>query len=381
MMTQASQGKVIIAITHTAAGGLRELWQDLAQGLGQRGFTVDLLALYPSSAQEGREMRALGWHFMASARPRGILPALRMMGAIWSYLRQREGAVVISAMPLANALLAMLGWLTSARTIPTQHIPSGATRGLSAWLDRRASRLGSVWRIVAVSHAVQRSMIALAPALAPRLTTITNALPDTLERELERLRIERASAPPEPRRLVALGRLAEQKNYPVVLRAMALVPDAILDIFGEGEQEEALRSLTVELGIADRVVFHGQRPRFDTLRQASRATAFIQMSLYEGHSLALIEAAKLGLALIVSDVESQVEGITDDKGRLCGLVVPCQDHEALAGAIRRLIDDPAERAKWVRSALELGDCSKMETMIAQYETLVMNCISMPGVRS
>lgn len=379
----APRGRVIVAITHTTAGGLRELWQDLAQGLRQRGFAVELLALYPSSAEEGREMRALGWQFMAPARPRGPLSTARMIIATWATMRRAGRCRVISAMPLANALLAVLGRLGGgARIIPTQHIPVNANKGLSAWLDRRASHLSSVYRIVAVSHAVERSMQAMAPALTPRLMTITNALPDALDRELADLRAARmaASPPAGPARLVALGRLAEQKNYPVILRAMALVPDAILDIFGEGEDEAALRALADELGIAERVIFHGLQPRSHTLRQASTAAAFLQMSLYEGHSLALIEAAKLGLALIVSDVESQIEGVTDNRGRVCGLVVPCRDHHALAKTIRMLLDDPAERAKWTIMAQDLGDCSRMDTMIAQYEALILHGEPVAGGR-
>lgn len=89
----------------------------------------------------------------------------------------------------------------------------------------------------------------------------------------------------------------------------------------------------------------------------------------------MIEAAKLGLPLVVSDAESQIEGITRRDGEQCGIVVGGDDHQALAEAIRRLIDSPSEHALWADRAQRLGEDSSMDDMVLRYEALVVSSAS------
>jgi glycosyltransferase involved in cell wall biosynthesis len=80
-------------------------------------------------------------------------------------------------------------------------------------------------------------------------------------------------------------------------------------IYGRGPHEAALRARAEALGVmADRITFAGQLPREEVLARVAQCDVFAQMSLVEGHSLALIEAGRIGLPLVVSDVASQRGG-------------------------------------------------------------------------
>jgi glycosyltransferase involved in cell wall biosynthesis len=160
----------------------------------------------------------------------------------------------------------------------------------------------------------------------------------------------------------------------MLIQAMVDVPDALLEIVGGGEDEAALRALVADLGLADRVVFAGLVPREAALARAASADVFVQVSRYEGHSLALIEAARLGLPLVVSDVPVQVEGITALDGTQCGIVVSVDDPAALASTLRVLQRDPALRSHWADLALRLGADASNARMLDRYEAVLVPAV-------
>src|SRR5262249_38365544 len=118
----------------------------------------------------------------------------------------------------------------------------------------------------------------------------------------------------------------------------ALPSDVHLVIAGDGRLRGALEAQAKQLGVADRVSFLGTRR--DVADILAALDAYAMPSLWEGLSLALLEAMAARLPVIASDVGgvSQVAG----DGAGC-LRVPPADVAALAAAIRRLAAEPAER--------------------------------------
>lgn len=100
-----------------------------------------------------------------------------------------------------------------------------------------------------------------------------------------------------------VGRLAEEKNFPFALRLMARLrekhPDVVLVIAGNGEEEQRLKSLIVELGIGDRVHMLGRRADVERLYQAY--DVFLLPSFHEGLGMAAVEAMAAGLPVLLSD--------------------------------------------------------------------------------
>jgi glycosyltransferase involved in cell wall biosynthesis len=360
---------IIFLVSHPSAGGAQEIMANLAEGFDDRGARVRLMALYPTT----RAVRAtrLTWEYVYPRRPRYPWEAAGLLRAMARLLRAEQPDLVVTALPAANVLAAVGARLAGlrGRVVISHHSPAETHHRAINAVDSYAGTLGSVKTIVSVSDAVAASLDAKPADYLAKRRTIHNALPPRIEALLDALAARRAAGHAPGRRIVATGRLAEQKNYPMLIRAVALLPDVVADIVGTGPDEPALRALAAELGVAERVRFLGFRPREEALALLADGDVFVQCSLFEGHSLALIEAARLGLPIVVSDVPSQVEGVTAADGTRCGVVVPLDDVPALAAAVAALLDDPAARAAQEALSRRLAAEATYEAMIAAYEAL------------
>lgn len=100
-----------------------------------------------------------------------------------------------------------------------------------------------------------------------------------------------------------VGRFMPQKNHRFLIDAFALAAqrrhDLVLVLVGSGEAEALAESWAAERGVADRVMFLGQRGDVDRLYQAF--DAFALPSLYEGLCLVGVEAQAAGLPCLLSD--------------------------------------------------------------------------------
>lgn len=111
------------------------------------------------------------------------------------------------------------------------------------------------------------------------------------------------SIPPHETVIVTVGNCSKIKNHEALFRAIALLPSASIPIYlhvGNEEPDKPERNLAVELGIADRVHFLG--PLTDIRPALQAADIFVMPSLFEGFSIAAIEALAMGLPAVFSDV-------------------------------------------------------------------------------
>ena len=145
--------------------------------------------------------------------------------------------------------------------------------------------------------------------------------------------------------LLALGRLHAKKAFDVLLKAMPAVPGAWLWIAGEGELRGELERLAAELGVAERVRFLGWR--YD--REALLATADLCVfpSRYEPFGTVTVEAWAAGTPLVAAASAGPAGVIRDGED---ALLVPVDDVEALAAAVRRVLEAP----ELAQSLLEAG---------------------------
>jgi glycosyltransferase involved in cell wall biosynthesis len=141
------------------------------------------------------------------------------------------------------------------------------------------------------------------------------------------------------------ARLDQQKGHAVLLRAAARLPDVVFVLAGEGPERAALEAQAAALALGERVVFLGQRSDVAQLLGASDAVAL--PSLFEGTSLAVLEAMAAGRPVVSSAIGGTNELIADGD---TGLLVPPGDAAALARALRRVLADDELRAALARRA-------------------------------
>ncbi len=153
---------------------------------------------------------------------------------------------------------------------------------------------------------------------------------------------ERLGLPAQARTVGVLASLIPRKGHRFLLRALHQLGEAAADVHavfpGEGEEEEALRALAAELKLSERVHFLGFRR---DLPQVIAACDIVALpSLKEGLSVALMGAMALERPVIATDVAGMAEAIEDGQ---TGLLVPPENVEAMANALRRLLQDTALR--------------------------------------
>jgi glycosyltransferase involved in cell wall biosynthesis len=150
------------------------------------------------------------------------------------------------------------------------------------------------------------------------------------------------SAGPRPPHYIAVGRLAGQKNFPLLLRAFSRLADsaARLTILGEGPERARLERLAVQLGIAGQLNLPGHVA--DPLPFYAAASAFVLPSDYEGVPAVVIEALAAGLPLVATRCSTSLPGLLGH-GEF-GQLVDVGDEQAFAAAMRSVLTMPFDPA-------------------------------------
>lgn len=361
----AQLSTVAMVLSHDEPGGARNLWEQVADGFVVHGLRPVLHCLYAKNDGEPSAWRA------------AVPAALRVHGfakAVWALcrrLKETGACATLSAQPAANVIAPLAGWLAGLPLrITSHHTPVNTYTPMLRWLDMLVGCTPAVSRIVCVSQGVRLSLDAHPRRYRDKVTVIRNALAPSAAATIAALAKVRLALPAgEPARIVAAGRLAEQKNYPVLIRAMVQVPEALLFVLGDGPDRAALENLVAELGLQDRVHLLGHRSHAEALAFMAGCDVFVQPSLYEGHSVALLEAAALGLPLVVSDAVTQVDALRNRDGVLCGLVAAVDSPVALAAGLRKLCTEPAAFAAAAAQARALAQESSFERLVDEYLAL------------
>lgn len=150
---------------------------------------------------------------------------------------------------------------------------------------------------------------------------------------------------PSPLRLVFVGRLVEKKGADILIRAMKKIlteiPDARLDVYGDGPELEACKNLANSLNVSDHIRFHGAVSNSQVhicYQKAGLAVMPFRVAKdgdQEGLGLTTIEAIGCGCSVVASDLSAVRDVIEDNK---TGFLVTPEDPRCLAGKIIRIIN-------------------------------------------
>src|ERR1035437_2627843 len=173
----------------------------------------------------------------------------------------------------------------------------------------------------------------------------------------------------------SVGSLSEQKGHSHLIRALPLIrsrmPDACLLLVGSGPDDAALAKLAQDSGCGDAVRFIGERENVSECIHAMDVFAF--PSIAEGFGLALAEAMACGVPVVASAVGGVPEVVTDG---VSGLLVPPEDHVALAAATLRLLSDHELAHKLSAEALGMvSENFAMEKMTRQVSDLYLRLLN------
>lgn len=161
--------------------------------------------------------------------------------------------------------------------------------------------------------------------------------------------------------LLALGRLHRAKALDILLQALSTLPGVYLWIAGEGPERTQLESLSKSLNLTDRVRFLGWRNDRGALFAACDLCVF--PSRYEPFGTVFVQAWAHGKPLVAAAADGPRQYVRDGED---GLLVPIDDPDALATAIRRVLEDTALRESLIRKGREHyeSDFTKEKTLSA-----------------
>ncbi|WP_250148063.1 glycosyltransferase [Halomonas jincaotanensis] len=145
--------------------------------------------------------------------------------------------------------------------------------------------------------------------------------------------------------IVNVARMVPAKDHALLLRAYARSGITLpLVLVGDGRERGPLEALAGELGIAERVLFAGQRA--NPYPWLHHARLFVLSSRFEGMGIVLFEALACGTPVLSVDCPGGIREIL--KGELASCVVP-HDEESLAEGIRTAVKDekPAIKERWL----------------------------------
>jgi len=182
------------------------------------------------------------------------------------------------------------------------------------------------------------------------------------ERRSCALRSDWQAGPDDPV-VIHVGRMAAEKNYPLLFRAYAAMkranPACRFVLAGEGPLKRALMRAHPDC------VFAGFFSRDEIGRYYASADIYVHASLTETFGNVLTEAMASGLAAAGFDYAAARIFMRDGE---TGLTAPCEQPDGLVAAAVRLATEPALRAR-LRAAARLAvEAQSWERVIARFES-------------
>lgn len=151
--------------------------------------------------------------------------------------------------------------------------------------------------------------------------------------------------------LISVGRLAPEKSWPTLLKAVAPLlkarPTTRLALIGDGDERKSLEQLAQALGITAQVEFIGALPHHQVIAHLKAADLFCFASTTETQGLVTVEAMAAGLPVVAVDATGTRDVVTHE----CeGLLTP-NEAAALSQAIVQVLDNSVLRDRLAGAAL------------------------------
>lgn len=362
----------LLIFTHSLhSGGAERVTANLANYWAAKGWQVTVATL-TSTVQDFYELHpdvrrvALDVAGESTSPWAAIRNNWQRVRALRRLLKQQQPDVALAMMSTANVLLALaamglrdVATVGSERSYPPR-IPLGRS-----WEALRSFLYGKLDAMVALS--TESAAWLRQHTRASHIPVIPNAASWPLPVQAPYLPVP--SRAPEQRLLLAVGRLAEEKGFNLLLFAWqqlaADFPQWQLAILGEGPDRQALQTQVATLDLVDRVSLPGRAGNVGQWYEA--ADLYVMSSRFEGFPNTLAEAMAYGLPAVSFDCDTGPRDII--RHEVDGLLVPPEDINALITALRQLMVDDALQAEFGTRALEVRERYSMERVAGMWEAL------------
>ncbi len=340
-----------------------------SQGMIARGHRVTLLCppeakIYPAAQERGIPAVALP---VGRKNAAGLLAMRRWLAG--------NPVDVVNTHSSTDSWLVALACATLGANAPpvvrTRHISAPVPGNApTRWLYVKSCR-----RVVTTGERLRQDLLATLGCPADHLISIPTGIDTHRFAPGDKAAARAALGLPAAALLVGIvATLRSWKGHRFLIEAFARLPrpDARLVIVGDGPKRDELQQQIQALGLADRVVMPGNR---EDVPEWLRALDIFVLPSYanEGVPQALMQAMLSGLPAITTLIGGMGEVSIDDR---TSLVIPPQDTDALAGALQRMAEEPALRARLGQAARAHCErhCS-FEGMVARMEAVFARAVA------
>ena len=361
--------KIAYFIDNLRGDGTQRALTQLVQGLAGRGHSQKVLCLNDSYDEvivdklrnTPAEVQIVGKRALKSG-----------YGFIWtrSWLKREKFDAVVTMLFAADVIGRLLAKWTGVPRI----ISSVRARNVHySWLQLRLVRgtMNAADSVIINSPHSRTFAIDNEGVRADRVFVIPNGVEVAKYAEPVRQRFlrDKLGLPSGGCLLGSVGRLTRQKGFDILLYALSLMknPNLNLVIFGTGEDEAALRSLTTKLGLEPRVHFVGYRRDLPTLLGA--LDLYVHPARFEGMPNAVLEAMAAACPIVATAIDGNRELIEDGKH---GWLVPSEDSHALATVIGVALSDVNEaRRRGTAARQRVAEHFSLDAMITAWERVLL----------
>lgn len=309
--------KIYGLITHDALGGAQVAMKKLADEANKQE-KVEFHTVYLYKAFGKVERMPNSKDYIVEENLGAFFKYPLLIYRLFKFLYKNRNAKFLCFLPLANFLGPVIGKIVGVDKIVTSHRnPTWSYNPLLRVLDLFCGFFGLSDAIVCNSQSVLKSLDHYPHRYRKRCRVIYNAYSPPALSATEHYEVFRKNA---RCKVLAVGRLTDQKNFEFLLEVFSKIPDKDLYIIGDGPNKNRLIQKMNNLNL-DNVFFLGARPSIFVISALKQCDIYIQPSLFEGQSNSLIEAISNSCLVISSDIEPQKEVLTNKKGQEVGVII------------------------------------------------------------
>lgn len=305
--------------------------------------------------------------------------------ALRAFVGRERPEIVMAFLSYFSVLSAVRAGNTGAKVVFNLQTPMSDFLTDADYPWRRRWHKAAFAAVTRVGYAAADLSVATSQGVARDLTSAFAIDPDRIRVlanpvDLDRVRI--AAAEPIDETLlpvgsgpliVAAGRLADAKNYPLMIEAFAALRLELpvrLCILGEGELEGTLRRLIAARGLGEFVSLAGFQ--VNPWKYIARADVFLLTSRYEGFGNVLIEAMACGVPVVATASAGTRDIVRHGQD---GLLVEIHSPKLIADSLASVLESPSGRTAMARAAMASADRFTVDQVIARYDTVLQQLSS------
>jgi glycosyltransferase involved in cell wall biosynthesis len=259
---------------------------------------------------------------------------------VWPWLAWRYDLALLHSMAFVTPWLAPCPTVVTVYDLSFMHYPDSFPRGQYLYLRSQTARsVAQARRVIAISESGRQDVhhffgvpLAQIDVVYPGVGDEYRPFPSTTIQQFR----QQKDLP--DRFILHVGTLQPRKNIPVLLQALARLPQSdvhLVLVGGKGWLFAEIFRLVESLNLQERVIFTGYAPADELPLWYNAADVLVFPSLYEGFGMPIVEAMACGTPVIAADTASLPEAVGE-----AGLLFGAEAVEELVDRLTAVLHDP-----------------------------------------